>query len=133
MANEVLTNRDQNMSTLVGGIIEDAQRLIRQEITLARSELQQEWAKTKEAVGALAAGALVALLGVFLLAFGIVYLLHWATGGVDNAAVPLWAWFLIVGAVFTFIGGSLVYMGISKGREVQVPLQQTTESLKEMI
>ena len=28
MANDVLTNRDQNMSTLVGGIIEDAQRLI---------------------------------------------------------------------------------------------------------
>jgi uncharacterized integral membrane protein len=133
MANDVLTNRDQNMSTLVGGIIEDAQRLIRQEITLARSEVQQEWAKTKEAVGSLAGGALVAFLGVLLLAFGLVYLLHWATGGVDTAAVPLWAWFLIVGAVCTFIGGCLVYMGISKAREIQVPPPQTTQSLKEII
>jgi hypothetical protein len=133
MANEVLTNRDQNMSTLVGGIINDAQRLIRQEITLARSELQQEWAKTKDAVGSLAAGALVAFLGVFLLAFGLVHLLHWATGGVDQAVVPLWAWFLIVGAVFTFIGGSLVYRGISKAGEIQVPPPQTAESLREMM
>jgi hypothetical protein len=133
MANDVLTDRDQNMSSLVGGIIDDAQRLIRQEITLARSELQQEWAKTKDAVGSLAAGGLVAFLGVFLLAFGLVYLLHWATGGVDNAAVPLWAWFLIVGAVFTFIGGCLVYRGISEAKEIQVPPPQTTESLKEII
>ncbi len=133
MANDLLTNRDQNMSTLVGGIIDDAQRLIRQEITLAKSELHQEWAKTKEAVGELAGGALVALLGVVLLAFGLVYLLHWATGGVDTAAVPLWAWFLIVGAVLSFIGGSLVYLGVSKSREIQVPPPQTAESLKEII
>jgi hypothetical protein len=133
MANDVLTDRDQNVSTLVSGIIEDAQRLIRQEITLARSELQQEWVKTKEAVGAIAAGGLVAFLGVFLLAFGLVHLLHWATGTVDTAAVPLWAWFLIVGAVFAFLGGSLIYFGISKGREIQVLPPQTTQSLKEIL
>lgn len=133
MANDVLTNRDQNVSTLVSGIVEDAQRLIRQEITLARSELRQEWTKTKEAVGSIAAGALVAFVAVFLLAFGVVHLLHWATGGIDPAAVPLWAWFLIVGAVFAFIGGSLIYMGISKAREIQVPPPQTTQSLKEII
>ena len=133
MANDVLTNRDQNVSTLVGGIIEDAQRLIRQEITLARSELQQEWVKTKEAVGAIAAGGLVAFVAVFLLAFGLVYLLHWATGGVDTAAVPLWTWFLIVGAVLAFIGGSLIYFGISKAHEVHIPPPQTTQSLKEII
>jgi len=132
MANDVLTNRDQNVSTLVSGIIEDAQRLIRQEITLARTELQQEWTKTKEAVGSIAAGALVAFVGVFLLAFGVVHLLHWASGGVDPAAVPLWAWFLIVGAVFAFIGGSLVYLGISKASQIQVA-PQTTQSLKEIL
>ena len=133
MANDVLTNNDQNMSALVGGIITDAQRLIRQEITLARSELQQEWTKTKEAVGSLAAGGVIAFVGVFLLTFGLVHLLHWATGAVDTAVVPLWAWFLIVGAVVLFIGGSLLFLGISKAGEIKVPPPQTAESLREIL
>src|SRR5580704_10483635 len=121
MAENVHTQHEPNMSALVGGIITDAQQLIRQEITLARSELQQEWRKIKTAAMSLAAGGVVAFVGAFLLAFGLVYLFHWATGAVDQAAVPLWAWFLIVGAVITIIGGTLLFQGISKAGEVQVP------------
>ena len=60
MANNVQTDGPPNMAALVGGIITDAQQLIRQEITLARSELQQEWDKTKAAAVSLATGGVIA-------------------------------------------------------------------------
>src|SRR5215813_13351349 len=47
-----------SLASLVGGLIEDTQQLIRQEAALARRELQEEWTKTK--VGAtLFSGAVV--------------------------------------------------------------------------
>jgi hypothetical protein len=133
MADHVQTEAPPNMAALVGGIISDAQQLIRQEITLARTELQQEWNKIKNGTEALAAGGVVAFVALLLLLFGLVHLLHWATGGTDTASVPLWAWFLIVGAVFGVVGGVLLFQGISKVSEVQVPPPQTTESIKEII
>jgi hypothetical protein len=132
MPDNVQTEGPPNMAALVGGIIGDAQQLIRQEITLARSELQQEWNKIKTATVSMAAGGLVALVGVFLLAWGVVHLLHWASGQPDPATVPLWGWFLIVGAVFAAVGGGLLYRGVSKAGEVQVP-PQTVDSLKEIL
>jgi hypothetical protein len=134
MADRVQTESPPNMADLVGGIINDAQQLIRQEIQLARTELRQEWNKIKEAVIAMAAGGVVLFVAVFLLAFGVVHLLHWATGYTrDDAAVPLWGWFLIVGAVFALLGGGLLFRGVTKASEVQVPPPQTTDSLKEII
>src|SRR5947207_154860 len=123
-----------NMAALVGGIISDAQALIRQEITLARSELQQEWNKTKTAVASLAVGGVIAFLGVILLAFMLVHLLWWlGLRGADPSAIPLWACFAIVGTLFAAVGGVLLYRGVSKAGEIQVPPKQTVESLKEII
>src|SRR5437868_1473593 len=127
MPENVQTEGPPNMSALVGGIITDAQQLIRQEIALARTELHQEWNKVKTATASMAAGGIIAFVGGFLLAFGVVHLLHWATGQPDPAAVPLWAWFLIVGAVFAGIGGFMLYQGVSKASEVQVPPPQTVD------
>jgi Putative Actinobacterial Holin-X, holin superfamily III len=133
MAENVHTEGPPNMAALVGGIINDAQQLIRQEITLARSELRHEWDKTKAAALNLATGGVIAFVGVFLLLFGLVHLLHWASGAVDPAAVPLWGWFLIVGGVLGFVGGALLFRGIQKAGEIQVPPPQTTDSLKEIL
>ena len=133
MADNVQTQGPPNMAALVGGIISDAQQLIRQEIVLARSELRQEWDKTKAAATAFAAGSMVAFVAVFLLAFGLVHLLHWATGAGDPATVPLWGWFLIVGGVLACFAGALLFRGIHKAGEIQVPPPQTVDSLKEII
>jgi Putative Actinobacterial Holin-X, holin superfamily III len=132
MAEHVQTE-GPNMTALVGGIIQDAQQLIRQEITLARSELKQEWTKAKDSAVAMTIGGVVALVGVFHLSLGLVYLLHWVSGAPDAAAVPLWGWFLIVGGVVTIIGAALLYRGISKAGEIQVPPKQTADSLQEII
>src|SRR5262249_36924077 len=127
-----------SMAALVGGIINDAQQLIRQEVTLARRELQQQWDKTKTAVTSLAAGGAVAFLGGILLCFMLVHLIHWLSmkggpGAADPSTIPLWACYGLVGLLFAIGGGALIYPGAAKASQVQIPPPQTVESLKEIV
>ncbi len=112
-----------SVASLVGGIIEDTQNLIRQEMALARRELQEEWAKTKAAVAMLAGAAVVCGLAAILLCFCVVYAI--ATG------LPyLWACFLIVGGALAIIGGVLAAAGMNQFKQVHVVPPQTSESVR---
>jgi len=67
MADNLHTESPPGLTSLVDGIVTDAQRLIRQELALARSEIQQEWDKTKSAAAALGVGIVILVLGgIFL-------------------------------------------------------------------
>jgi hypothetical protein len=116
-----------SMASLVSGIITDAERLVRQEITLARREMQAEFVKAKTASISLAAGACVALLGLFFLGFTIVYVLN------EVAGLPLWASFLIVGGVLAIAGAILLFAGLEEFRKVSLVPPQTAETLQENV
>lgn len=115
-----------SVATLVGGLIEDTQRLIRQEAALARREVQEEWDKTKEGAGLMAGGmVLLSLVGI-LFAFTLVKLLHqYVLPGYE------WACFAIVTAVFAVGGALLLYAGLARFRQVNVVPPQTAESLRQ--
>jgi hypothetical protein len=126
------------MASLVGGIINDAQTLVRQEITLAKTEIQQEFTKTKEAAASLGIGGVVTFLGGIFLCFMLVHLLHWLTlrpdaTNYDPAQLPLWACHGIVGFLLALAGGVVLYRGVAKASAIQIPPPQTTESLKEIV
>lgn len=110
---------------LATGIVDDAQRLMRQEVTLVRREMQDAWDKAREAAFALAGGATLALLGGTLLGFAVVYALHeyaqWSRAGS----------FALVGAVFTVIGGALAYFAAQKAKEVSLLPRQAIETITE--
>jgi hypothetical protein len=116
-----------SMASLVGGIISDAERLVRQEIALARREMQLEFDKAKEASVALAAGAGVCTIGTVFLGLMVVFLLH------ELGGLPLWASFLIVGGALAIVGAILLYAGILKFREVSLVPPQTAETLQENV
>lgn len=124
MPDNAQTHGEQpGVASLVGGIIEDTQNLIRQEMALARRELQDEWIKTKAAAGMLFIAAVACVLAAVLLSFCIVYAI--ATG------LPyLWACFLIVGAAFAIIGGTLMVAGMNKMNEVHLVPPQTSDSVR---
>src|SRR5437879_945908 len=92
-----------SVSSLVGGIITDAQQLIRQELALAKREMQEEVNKAKTAAVSLAAGGALALLGGVLLCLMVVYLLHWLTN-TTNEHFPLWACYGVVGGLLALVG-----------------------------
>jgi hypothetical protein len=116
-----------SMSALVSGIINDAQQLIRQELTLARREIQDEVTKAKEAALSMAVGAGLAALGGVLLALCIVAVLH------EPVGLPWWASFLIVGGVITGVAVGLLLAGRMKASEVHVIPPQTAETMKENV
>lgn len=122
-----------SMSALVGGIINDAQTLIRQEVALIRRELQDEINKAKTAAISLGVGTGVAFLGLIMLCFMLVHLLHWLTGAADPRALPLWGCYGIVALVFFIIGGFLFYVAKSKVNEMHLVPPQTAESMKENV
>jgi len=123
------TNSAENqpsVATLVGGLIEDMQRLVRQEAALARREIQAEWDKTKDGASLLGgAVVLLALVGV-LFAFTLVELLH-------QFVLPNqeWACFALVTVFYAIGGGMLLYASLAKFRSVRVIPPQSVESLRE--
>ena len=118
-----------SVASLVGGIIGDAERLVRQEIALARREIQQEWEKARAAALAMAVGLLVLLLGGVFLGTMVVYMIH----ELSRQQVPLFGAYGIVGGACAVIGGVLFYFGTQKAKEVNVVPPQTAETMKENV
>lgn len=113
------------VAALVGGILEDAQKLFRQEVAFAQREIAQTWDKAKMGV-ALVASALAAcsVVGV-LLGFMLVRLLQ-------QYLLPNheWACFAIVGGVVALLSGALLYCGLKQINQVHLSLPQTAETLR---
>lgn len=124
MAENTQADANPGIATLVGGLIEDSQRLFRQEVALARREMQEQWDRAKAAGTVLSGGLAVLALGGILLGFMIVKLL-------ELTGLPSWACYAITGGAFAVIGGSMVAWGMSKLNEVSLIPPQTAETLRE--
>jgi hypothetical protein len=111
------------MASLVGGLIDDIQRLVRQEIALARREIHNEWTKTKSAAVLLGGGAGVLALGVVLLAVMFAKLVA--------LVLPEWAGFLIVGGVLAILGGILLASAMAMLNKIHLVPPRTAQSLEE--
>jgi hypothetical protein len=114
------------VASLVGGILEDAQTLVRQEVALAQREVAHAWDKAKTGAALLSSAlAVFAVCGV-LLGFMVVKLLHQHLLPNDE-----WACFGIVGGLVGLLGGALLYRGLTEINQVQLTLPQTAETLRE--
>jgi hypothetical protein len=129
MSTNLQTSSEPSVSSLMTGVVNDAQELIRQQLTLFQHELKSDLDKTKEATASLALGFGVALIGLLLLSFMGVYLLNWAFP--DH--LPLWSCYLIVGGVLTMVGGSFAAVGWNQFRASNVLPEQSAEALKENV
>ena len=127
MADRIPTESPQSMASLLGGIASDIQTLVRQEITLAKTEMLREWDKAKTAAGSMAVGAAVLALGGFFLCVTVVCVLAVV------AKLPWWASFLIVGGALAVLGLVLFYTGKNKAAQVNVIPPQTAETMRENV
>jgi Putative Actinobacterial Holin-X, holin superfamily III len=127
MADQVHSPADQSVTTLVAGIINDTQELLKQQMALIRSEIRDDFQKTKEGALALTTGAVVCLVAGILLCLMLVHLLNWA----QPVLLPLWACYAIVGGVCAAAGGALVYLGVKKFQSFNPLPNQSVEGLKE--
>jgi uncharacterized membrane protein YqjE len=105
------TGPEPTVTSLLTGIVNDAQELIKQQLQLFKHELREDMNRTREALPAVGLGVTVAVAAVFLLGMTIAHLLNWAFG---QDHLPLWICYAIVTVLFGVVGGALLYFAKSK-------------------
>jgi uncharacterized membrane protein YqjE len=129
MARDFPNGSQPTMAALVGGIVNDVQVLLKEELQLAKCELANQFRVAKQAIFALAVGVAIAVFGALLLVFMLVYLLHWAL----SERLPVWSCFGIVGAVLTILGTALFSLGKRRARQVRLLPPQTIATMKDNV
>jgi hypothetical protein len=117
---------ERSVTTLVTGIIADAQHLIQQQLSMFRQEIRDDLRKSRDASLAMGVGIGITLIGSALLLIMLPLLLHWTA-----PELPLWACFGVVGGFLTALGGVLVYAGVKKFESFNPLSEKSIEAFKE--
>src|SRR5215207_6326548 len=91
---------DRSLGELFSELAQETSTLVRQEVSLAKTEMTQNASRAGKHVGSLAAGGAVAYAGLLAILAGVIVLL-------DNV-MPLWLSALLVGIVVAVVGYILV-------------------------
>lgn len=128
MAVHTETESSPPLTTLVSGIINDAQQLMGQQLSLFQHEIKADLRKTRDAAIPMVIGLAVAMVGVVLLGVMLGNLLPqiWPN-------LPLWAGFAIASAIFLAIGGGLIFWAKSQFDTFNPLPEKSLEALKENV
>ena len=118
-----MQDEERSLGDLFSQLTHDLSTLIRQEVTLAKTELSQKASAMGKDVGLLAAGGAIAYAGFLVILAGLVLAL--------GLVLPWWASALIVGVVVAAIGYFLIRKGQTAIKQADLPPKQTIETLKE--
>ena len=129
MARDFPNGSPPSMASLVGGIVHDAQVLLKQEMALAKCELANEFRMAKQAAITLGIGIGIAAFGALLLLIMLVYLLHWAL----SERLPLWSCFGIVGAILTILGAALFSLSERRAGRLRLLPEQSRATMKDNV
>jgi hypothetical protein len=125
---QTTTNSSPTITPLITGIVNDAQALIRQQLTLFQTEIKNELNRSKQASIPLVAGIVVCVLAGIILCMAIAQLIVYVWPN-----CPLFVGYGIVGIVLAIIGGALVYTGKTKFDAFTPLPEKALEGLKENI
>jgi len=129
MAPEQETHPSSGLAPLISGIINDAQALLRQQLTLFQSEVKSDLERAKEAAISLIGAVVVSLLALFFIGMMLAELLIWAWPD----TIARFGAYGIVGFAMAIAGGVMAYWGISKFMSFNPLPNKTVEGLKENI
>lgn len=128
MPQQLEADSQASLSSLVSGIVQDAQDLMRQQLTLFQVELRKDWRQTTAALIPMVSGVLVALAGLIALAAAGAILLDtiWPQ-------LTLWGSFAVIGGGLLVIGAALICWGKSRFDSNGPLPHESLEGLKENI
>jgi xanthine/uracil permease len=118
-------SRDDNRSLgeLFSELAQETSTLVRQEVTLAKTEMSHKASRAGKHIGVLAAGGAVAYAGLLAILAGVIVLL-------DNV-MPLWVSALLVGVVVAIVGYLLVRRALDALKREDFAPRETIETLRE--
>jgi Putative Actinobacterial Holin-X, holin superfamily III len=127
-----MINEQSNIVDLLKNLRDDTTTLVRDEISLAKTEISEKIASAARNVGYLAAGALVAYAALIMILQGISLLLRdlFISGRMNPASASLFG-FLIVGAVVGVFGALLIVKALNTLKKEPLTPTKTAETLKE--
>ena len=115
--------RDRSIGELVKDLSTQTSTLVRQEIELARAELQEQGKLAGKGAGLLGGAAVFGVLALGALTAALIALL--------DKAMDTWLAALIVTVIWAVVAGVLALQGRNKLQEATPPAPQTQETLKE--
>lgn len=115
---------EPGLGDLIRALAQDSATLVRQEVALAKAELQDTVKSVARDIAMVAVGGVLALIGVLVLVAFLVI-------AVGDAVNEYWLGALIVGAVFLLIGGLLAMSNIKKLKHESMAPTRTLETIKE--
>jgi ABC-type multidrug transport system permease subunit len=116
VANEPVRDTDPTIGRLVSDATRDVSSLIRNEIQLAKSEIQFSIRTGGIGLAMFAAAAFFALMSLIMLSVAIAYFIHWNGKGLDLH----WS-FLIVFGFYLLVAALLAFIGLRKVKKVRAP------------
>lgn len=126
------TVTEESLADLIRDLRDESMTIVRQQVELAKTEMNEKVSKTTRNAAFLGAGALVAYAGfLYLLQF-----LNW--GGRQllelaglSGGVTLWLMPLILGVVVAIVGYALIQKAISAFKHTNISPDKTMHSIKE--
>jgi uncharacterized membrane protein YqjE len=115
--------REQSIGDLLKQLSEETSTLVKQELALARAELEQQGKRAGTGAGMLGGAGVAALLTLGALTATLI--------GVLDTAMAFWLAALIVTVVWAAVAGVLALQGKSKIQQATPPAPQTVETVKE--
>jgi Putative Actinobacterial Holin-X, holin superfamily III len=127
-----MNNEESSIVYLFKKLRDDTTTLVRDEISLAKTEISEKITSTSRNVGYLAAGALVAYAAGILILQGISLLLRdlLILGGMNQTSASLLG-FLIVAAVTGLVGVLLIVKALNTLKKEPLTPTKTAETLRE--
>jgi uncharacterized membrane protein YqjE len=116
---------DRSIGELFGELTQDMTLLVRQEVQLARVELERKASSIGSALGTVGTGGFVAYMGALALVAGVILLLA------DLAGIDAWISALIVGAILAIAGYVMLQGGLRKLKQTDLTPRRTVETLKD--
>jgi uncharacterized membrane protein YqjE len=116
VASEPVDDSDPTIGRLVSDATRDVSSLIRNEIQLAKSEIQLSVKAGGIGIALFAAAGFFALMALIMLSVAIAYFIHWNGKGLSLH----WA-FLIVFGFYLLLAALLALVGVRKVKKVRAP------------
>ena len=107
---------ERSVSDVLQDIIRNIQEIVRSEVHLAKTEIQDEAAQSKTAVLVTAAGALTGIFAALFLLLAILYAL--------SLVIASWAAALIVGGMLAIVAAITLNAGLKRFKQLS-PLPNT--------
>lgn len=116
-------SEQRSLGELFSELAQETGTLVRKEVELAKVEMTHKAKVAGRDAAIVAAGGLVALLGVMALLAALILAI--------GTLIPLWASALVVGLLVSIAGGVVVASGIRAWKGMDLSPRQTWKSLEE--